>query len=129
MRSSFAQRLVIYSMFAGVVVALIIGFWPVHAAVDGSGSYYCGSGFVHSRHHWRVDSQFSKNARISDETSVGTPAQVCPSVVYDRRDLALLIGGTTLVLGVLLLALTAPSESRADRAVLASARLRKRGVG
>jgi len=128
-RSSLAQRLVIYLMFAGVAAALIIGFWPVHAAVDGNGSYSCGSGFVHSRHDWRVDSLFSKNARISDETSVGTPAQVCPAVVYDRRDLALLIGGTALVLGILLLALTAPSESRADRAVLASARLRKRGVG
>jgi len=128
-RSSFAQRLVTYLMFGGVVVALILGFWPVHAAVDGNGSYSCGSGFVHSRHSWRVDSAFSKNARLSDSTSVGTPAQVCPPVVYDRRDLALLIGGTTIVLGVLLLALTAPRESRADRAVLASARLRKRGVG
>jgi len=128
-RSSFAQRLVIYFMCAGVAVALIIGFWPVHAAVDGNGSYSCGSGFVHSRHDWLVDSLFSRNARTSEEASVGTPAQVCPSLIYDRRDLALLIGGTTLVLGVLLLALTAPRESRADRAVLASARLRKRGVG
>ena len=129
MRSSFGQRLVVYFMFGGVVVALVLGFWPLHAAVDGNSSYSCGSGFVHSRHDWRVASQFSKNARISDQTSVGTPAQVCPSVVYDRRDLALLIGGTTIVLGVLLLALTAPRESRADRAVLASARFRKRGAG
>ena len=129
MRSSFAQRLVVYFMFAGVFVALVLGFWPVHAAVDGNSSYNCGSGFVHSRHDWRVASAFSKNARTSEDTSVGTPTQVCPSVVYDRRDLALLIGGTTLVLGVLLIALTAPRESRADRAVLASARLRRRGVG
>ena len=129
MRSSLLQRLVIYLMFAGVVGSLILGFWPIHAAVDGNGSYSCGSGFVHSRNTWRVDSQFSKNARTSEDTSVGTPAQVCPSVVYDRRDLALLIGGGTLVVGVLLLALTAPRVSRADRAVLASARLRKRGVG
>jgi hypothetical protein len=123
------QRLVVYFMFAGVVGALVLGFWPVHAAVDGNGSYNCGSGFVHSRHDWRVASAFSRNARISEDESVGTPAQVCPGEVYDRRDLALLIGGTTLVFGVLLLALTAPRESRADRAVLASARLRKRGVG
>jgi len=128
-RSSFAQRSVVYLMFAGVGITLVLGFWPVHAAVDGNSSYSCGSGFVHSRHDWRVDSLFSKNARVSEDTSVGTPAQVCPAVVYDRRDLALLIGGTTLVLGVLLLAFTAPRESRADRAVLASARLRKRGVG
>jgi uncharacterized membrane protein YedE/YeeE len=128
-RSSFAQRVVVYFMFAGVFVALVLGFWPVHAAVDGNSSYSCGSGFVHSRHDWRVDSVLSKNARISEDTSVGTPAQVCPAVVYDRRDLALLIGGATLVLGVLLIALTAPRESRADRAVLASARLRRRGVG
>lgn len=129
MRSSFLQRLVLYLMCAGVVGALVLGFWPVHAAVDGNGSYSCGSGFVHSRHHWTVDSAFSRNARNSEETTVGTPNQVCPSVVYDRRDLALLIGGTALVAGVLLLALTAPRESRADRAVLASARLRKRGIG
>ena len=102
---------------------------PRRRRLDGNSSYSCGSGFVHSRHDWRVDSLFSKNARVSEDTSVGTPAQVCPAVVYDRRDLALLIGGTTLVLGVLLLAFTAPRESRADRAVLASARLRKRGVG
>ena len=129
MRSSLLQRLVVYFMFAGVVGALVLGFWPVHAAVDGNGSYSCGSGFVHSRHDWRVDSVFSRNARISEDESVGTPAQVCPALVYDRRDLALLIGGTTIVLGVLLLALTAPRDTRADRAVLASARLRKRGVG
>ena len=128
MRSSLAQRIVVYGMFIGVVVALILGFWPLSAAVDGSPSYNCGSGFVHSRHHWQVDSAFSKNARTSDLQTIGTPAKVCPSVVYDRRDLALLIGGMTLVLGVLLLALTAPVATRSDRAVLASLRLRKRGV-
>lgn len=129
MRSSVTQRVVTYVMFAGVAFSLILGFWPIHAAVDGSSSYNCGSGFVHSRHDWRVDSLYSRNARTSEDASVGTPAQVCPAVVYDRRDLALLLGGTTLVLGVLLLALTAPRESRADRAVLASARLRKRNLG
>jgi hypothetical protein len=121
--------LVVYFMFAGVAVALVLGFWPLTASVYGNPSYSCGSGFVHSRHDWRVDSVISANARTSDDSATGTPARVCPAVVYDRRDLALLIGGTTLVLGVLLLALTAPRESRADRAVLASARLRKRGAG
>jgi len=128
-RSSLAQRIVVYLMFAGVVLALGIGFWPVHATVYGAPSYNCGSGFVHSRHDWRVDSLFSANARTSDDAATGTPARVCPGLVYDRRDLALLLGGVTLVLGVLLLALTAPLANRADRAVLASARLRKRGVG
>jgi hypothetical protein len=127
-RSSFAQRLVAYFMLAGIAAALIIGFWPVNVAVDGAPSYYCGSGFVHSRHHWRVDSLFAENARTSDTQTLGTPAQVCPSRVYDRRDLALLIGGTTLVVGILLLALTAPRTNRSDRAALASMRLRKRGV-
>ena len=126
MRSSFAQRIVVYVMFAGVVVALIIGFWPVDVAVDGAPSYGCGSGFVHSRHTWVVDSRFSENARTSDDPTIGTPEQVCPSRIYGHRDLALLIGGTTLVMGFLLLALTAPGTNRSDRAMLASMRLRKR---
>ena len=129
MRSSVAQRIVVYFMFAGVVVALFIGFWPVHVAVYGNPSYDCGSGFVHSRHDWRVDSVFSANARTGTDDATGTPARVCPEVIYDHRDLALLIGGVTLVLGVLLLALTAPGESRSDRAALASMRLRKRSAG
>jgi hypothetical protein len=115
-------------MFVGVVVALVIGFWPVNVTVYGDPSYNCGSGFVHSRHDWRVDSLFSENARTGDDPATGTPARVCPNAVYGRRDLALLIGGVTIVLGVLLLALTAPRESRSDRAVLASMRLRKRGA-
>jgi hypothetical protein len=123
-----AQRVVVYLMFGGFVVALLVGFWPVHVAVWGEPSYNCGSGFVHSRQHWRDDSPASRNSRTGDDSATGTPAQVCPDVVYDRRDLALLIGGTTLVGGILLLALTAPSADRRDRAVLASMRLRKRGA-
>jgi hypothetical protein len=123
------QRVVIYLMFAGVAIALLIGFWPVHAAVYGNASYDCGSGFVHSRQDWRNDSPASRNSRTAADDATGTPAQVCPAAVYDRRDLALLIGGTTVVGGILLLALTAPSEDRRDRAALASLRLRKRRAG
>jgi hypothetical protein len=127
-RSGLAQRVVVYLMFGGVAVALLIGFWPVHVAVYGNPNYDCGSGFVHSRQHWRNDSPESRNSRTATDTATGTPAQVCPASVYDRRDLALLIGGTTIVGGVLLLALTAPLATRRDRAVLASMRLRKRGA-
>ena len=127
MRSALAQRVVTYLMIAGVAIALVIGFWPVHAAVWGNPSYDCGSGFVHSRQHWRNDSPDSRNSRTAtDDESLGTPAQVCPSVVYDRRDLALLIGGVSLVGGFLLIALTAPALDRRDTAALASLRLRKR---
>ena len=128
MRSALAQRVVIYLMFAGFAVALLLGFLPVHAAVYGNPSYNCGSGFVHSRQHWRNDSPESRNSRTADDPATGTPAQVCPAVIYDRRDLALLVGGTTVVGGILLLALTAPRENRRDRAVLASMRLRKRSA-
>jgi hypothetical protein len=124
-----AQRVVVYLMFAGVAIALLLGFWPLHAAVYGNPSYHCGSGFVHSRHDWSADSPASQLSRTGDDEATGTPIQVCPNVVYDRRDLALLIGGTTLVGGVLLLALTAPRADRRDRAVMASMRLRKRSAG
>ena len=126
MRSDLTQRVVGYLMAAGVAIALIIGFWPVHVSVYGNPSYSCGSGFVHSRAHWRDDSLASFNSRTADDAATGTPKMVCPASVYDRRDLALLIGGTTIVAGVLLLALTAPREDRRDRAALASMRLRRR---
>jgi len=125
-RSSLTQRVVVYLMIAGVAVALLIGFWPVHVSVYGDPSYNCGSGFVHSRQHWKTDSLVSINARTADDLATGTPNRECPAVVLDRRDLALLIGGSTLLLGFLMLALTAPRETRGDRAVLASMRLRKR---
>ena len=129
MRSGLAQRVVVYLMVAGIAVALLIGFWPVHVAVWGNDSYHCGSGFVHSRQHWRNDSPASRNSRIADaDESLGTPAQQCPAAIYDRRDLALLIGGVSLVGGFLLIALTAPMVDRRDRAALASMRLRKRGA-
>src|SRR5262245_22674191 len=114
-------------MIAGVAIALLVGFWPVHAAVWGNPSYDCGSGFVHSRQDWRNDSPESRNSRTAaDDESLGTPAQICPTVVYDRRDLALLIGGVSLVGGFLLIALTAPSLDRRDRAARASLPLRNR---
>ena len=107
MRSALTQRVVVYLMIAGVAAALLIGFWPVHVSVWGDPNYSCGSGFVHSRQHWRNDSPLSRNARTLDDSATGTPAQVCPASVYDRRDLALLIGGTSIVGGFLLFALTA----------------------
>jgi hypothetical protein len=114
-------------MIGGVLVALLIGFWPVHVAVWGNDSYHCGSGFVHSRQHWRNDSPESRNSRLADaDESLGTPAQLCPAAVYDRRDLALLVGGVSLVGGILLIALTAPPVDRRDRAALASLRLNRR---
>jgi hypothetical protein len=129
MRSALTQRVVMYLMIAGVAIAVMIGFWPVHVAVFGEPSYSCGSGFVHSRQDWRRDSVISRSSLTADDTATGTPSQVCPDAVFDRRDLALLIGGVSLVGGFLLIALTAPTLDRRDRAALASIRLRKRGVG
>jgi hypothetical protein len=121
------QRVVTYLMIAGIAIALAIGFWPVRTAVWGNPSYDCGSGFVHSRQDWREDSPESRSSRTAtDDESLGTPAQICPTVVYDRRDLALLIGGVSLAGGFLAIALTAPALDRRDTAALASLRLRKR---
>jgi hypothetical protein len=124
-----AQRVVTYLMIAGVALAAIIGFWPVEVAVYGDPNYSCGSGFVHSRREWREASEISRNSLTADDTATGTPSQVCPNAVFDRRDIALLIGGVSLVGGFLLIALTAPMADRRDRAALASMRLRNRRAG
>jgi hypothetical protein len=86
-----AQRLIVVLVVASIVAALAIGLWPVTANVFGDASYSCGSGFLHSAHTWTVDSQTLRFDRIADGTATGTPAVVCPTKVYNRRDYALLV--------------------------------------
>ena len=123
MRLSSTQRTVVYVMAGFFALALIIGFWPVHANVFGSPSYSCGSGFVHSGHRWKVDSASSSNERIGD-TATGTPSQVCPNKVYGRREFALLVLGFALVVGLLTLVLIQNPEDRSNVALQASMRVR-----
>ena len=124
MRSSRAQRNVIYAMGAFFVIALAIGLWPVQANVFGSPSYSCGSGFIHSAHHWKVDSAASSGERIANSTATGTPSQVCPNKVYGRRDFALLVGAFALVVGLLTLVLVQNPQDRSRVAIQASMRVR-----
>jgi hypothetical protein len=112
-------------MVAFIAIALAIGFWPVYANVYGNSSYSCGSGFVHSGHRWKVDSLVSSNERSATNTATGTPIQVCPDKVYNRRDLALVLGSFALVVGTLILALTSTPQDRSTTALLASQRLRR----
>ena len=98
-------------MAVAIVVALAIGLWPVHANVIGDASYSCGSGFLHSTHDWNVDSSTLEFQRTSTDTGTGLPSSVCPDKVDSRRDLALLLAGFSLAIGLLsMLFLDRPRE-------------------
>ena len=96
-----AQRVVVILMAAGIVVALGIGLWPVHADVFGDASYACGSGLIHSTHDWNLDSKTLQFQRTGDEVATGLPSAVCPDKVNSRRDLALLVVAFSLALGLI----------------------------
>jgi hypothetical protein len=106
-----------------IVVALAIGLWPVHANVIGDASYSCGSGFLHSTHDWNVDSSTLEFQRTSTDTGTGLPASVCPDKVDSRRDLALLLAGFSLAIGLLsMLFLDRPREPSFGTTLFASRR-------
>ena len=126
MRLSRGQRTVVYLVTAAIALALAIGFWPVHANVNGEPSYSCGSGFIHNSRNWKVDSEALRDERTGGAESTGTPSQVCPNKVLNRRDWALLLGAFALVLGVPALALMQGEQDRATRAISASVRIRRR---
>ena len=124
MRLSRAQQNVVYVMAAFFALAIVIGFWPVHANVFGAPSYSCGSGFVHSGHKWKIDSATASNARTSNDAATGTPSDLCPDKVYGRRDFALLVVGFAVVVGLLTLVLIQGPQDRSSSALQASMRLR-----
>jgi len=84
-----------------VVVALVIGLWPIHANVFGNSSYSCGSGFLHSNHTWNVDSTKLEFQRSATDTATSLPASACPDKVENRRDLALLLMAFSLAIGLI----------------------------
>jgi len=89
-------------MIAGVVLALAIGLWPVHANVFSDSSYSCGSGFLHSTHTWSVDSAAFEFERSGNETDASSlPRDACPNKVNSRRDLALLLLAFSLAIGLM----------------------------
>jgi len=98
-----------------IVVAAVIGFWPVSATVTNGASYSCGSGFVHSRHTWNVDTAALGRRALSIDASSATPVSACPSKVFGRRDLAYVLVGFAFVGGAGALALLQDKALVRDR--------------
>ena len=117
------RRVVVYLTIVAVAVSLAIGFWPVHANVFGNPSYDCGSGFVHNNgNRYNIDSASLKDQRTATDTATGTPSQLCPDKVHNRRDLALWVGITGIVWGGLGLAFTSGPRDRVSRAMFGAMR-------
>lgn len=118
------RRVVVYLAIVGVGVSLFIGFWPVNANVYGDPSYSCGSGFVHNNsNQWNVDSASLQFQRTATDTATGTPSQVCPDIVHNRRNLAVFVMVSASVVGWLGVVFTAGRRSRMSRALLGSIRV------
>jgi hypothetical protein len=79
-------------------IAALIGFWPQSITVVGDASYSCGSGFIHSRHTWKLDTQALRTGSTPLASSSATPNSACPSKVYGPRDLAFVVAAFALVL-------------------------------
>src|SRR6266702_4345598 len=84
-------------------VAVLIGFWPRSITLLGDTAYSCGSGFIHSRHTWKVDTRALTGSRVGG-SSAPTPNSACPSKVYGPRDLALVLAAVALLVAVVALA-------------------------
>jgi hypothetical protein len=99
-----------------VVVAAVNGFWPLSVSVMGDTSYSCGSGVLHSKQVWKVDTRaFVSQVQPPGTDTSSTPLTACPSRLYGQRDLAYRLIGFAAVGGVCGVALL-PSESGvADR--------------
>jgi hypothetical protein len=102
-RTSLFRQFVLFVAGASLVTGLAIGFWPVSVTVVGDVAYSCGSGLVHSRNTWKIDSEsMTQPQQTIGVSSTATPNASCPSRVYRHRDFAYaLLGlavGTYLVL-------------------------------
>jgi hypothetical protein len=87
-----AQRAISTMSTLLLAVALVVGFWSVSVTIVGNNQYSCGSGFVHSRNTWNVDTQ-----GLAAGPAATTPKSACPSKVYGRRDLAISLGAFALL--------------------------------
>src|SRR5580704_13236212 len=101
-RTSWLRQVALFVAGASLVAGLAIGFWPVSVTVVGDVSYSCGSGMIHSRNSWKVDTRAMAAPQQAIGVSTATPAAVCPPRVYRHRDFAYalltLAVGTYLVL-------------------------------
>ena len=89
---------------ASVLLGVVIGLWPVTATVVGDVSYSCGSGFIHSRSTWKVDTRAMGTPGETIGVSTATPNSACPSRVYRRRDFAYALVAIAALTGAALLA-------------------------
>jgi hypothetical protein len=110
-----AQRAVSILAALLFVLAVGIGLWPVSVTIVGGTAYSCGSGFDHSRHTWTIDSQGLPAATQGADSSSATPSSACPSRVYGHRDLAILLGGFSVLAGAAALALGPPLDPSVRR--------------
>jgi len=101
-RTSWVRQVALFVAGASLVAGLAIGFWPVSVTVIGDVSYSCGSGMVHSRSTWKVDTRAMAAPQQTIGVSTATPDAACPPRVYRHRDFAYalltLAVGTYLVL-------------------------------
>ena len=100
-----AQRAVSTISTLLLVVAVVVGFWTVSVTIVGNNPYSCGSGFVHSRNTWNVDTQ-----GLAAGPAAATPKSACPSKVYGRRDLAISLGAFAMLGFVAAFALGPPFD-------------------
>jgi hypothetical protein len=102
-RTSWLRQIALFVAGASLVAGLAIGFWPVSVTVVGDVSYSCGSGLIHSRNTWKVDSRAMAAPQQTIGLSTATPDATCPSPVYRHRDFAYAL--LTLAIGTYLVLL------------------------
>ena len=85
-RSSPLRSVGLFVAGASLALGVGLGLWPVSVTVVGAVPYSCGSGFVHSRNTWKVDTQAMGEPQQLPGAANATPNSVCPSRVYRHRD-------------------------------------------
>ena len=87
-RTSPLRRSAVLMTLVAALSGVVLGFWPVSVTVIGGVPYSCGSGFIHSRHTWKVDSRTLRGTNQPVGVSTATPNKACPRPIYRHRDVA-----------------------------------------
>jgi len=121
-RTSRLRQLFLFVAGVSLVTGLAIGFSPVSVTVVGDTAYSCGSGLVHSRNTWKIDSaSMNQPQQTIGVSSTATPNASCPSRVYRHRDFAYALLGVAVATYLALLATAAydptitPTTTRRNR--------------
>jgi len=116
------RQLFLFVAGVSLVTGLAIGFSPVSVTVVGDTAYSCGSGLVHSRNTWKIDSaSMNQPQQTIGVSSTATPNASCPSRVYRHRDFAYALLGVAVATYLALLATAAydptitPTTTRRNR--------------